>query len=103
MVVSNLVEFFLLRDYGLRARLLAVLFLDHVYVVVAWAFNIDYDLFTLYLTRVQRYVTISADLVLNSLFILTELAFIVLPYLFPEIREIEEDIFHRNERHEARR
>lgn len=97
MVISNLVEFILLRGYGLRARMLAVLFLDHLYVVVAWAFNIDYVLFLVYLERIQRVVPITADLVLNTLFIITELAFIVIPYLFPELKEIEEEIFQRNE------
>jgi len=98
MVVSNLLEFFLMREYGLRARLLAVLFLDHFYVIVAWAFNINYTFFYVYFMKIGKAVDISADLVLNVLFILTEIAFIVLPFLFPELSEIEEEIFRRNVR-----
>jgi hypothetical protein len=48
MAISNLIEFILMRDYGLRARMLAVLFVDHIYVLIAWAFHIDYSLFYLY-------------------------------------------------------
>lgn len=98
MVISNLIEFALLRDYGLRARLLAVLFVDHIYVLVAWAFNINYTFFYLYFYRVDRVVPVSADLVLNIAFLSTELGFIVVPWLFPEIREVEEAIFRRSER-----
>ena len=98
MVISNLLEFFLMKDYGLRARLLAVLFLDHIYVIVAWAFGINYTFFYIYFSRIGKAVDISADLVLNVLFILTEVAFIVLPFLFPEISEIEEEVFRRNVR-----
>ena len=97
MVISNLVEFVVMRDYGLRARLLAVLFIDHIYVLIAWAFRIDYSLFFLYFDRVNRIVDVTADFVLNLLFISTEVGFIVVPYLFPELREIEESIFRRNE------
>ena len=96
MVISNLLEFFLMRDYGLRARLLAVLFLDHIYVIFAWAFNVNYTFFYIYFAKIGKAVDISADLVLNVLFILTEIAFIVLPLLFPEISEIESEIFRRN-------
>jgi hypothetical protein len=95
MVVSNLIEFFLMRDYGLRARLLAVLFVDHIYVLVAWAFHIDYSLFYLYFVRVRRAVDISADFVLNLLFVLSEIGFIVIPYLFPELRKAEESVFRK--------
>ena len=98
MVISNLLEFFLMREYGLRARLLAVLFLDHFYVIVAWAFNINYTFFYVYFMKIGKAVDISADLVLNVLFIMTEVAFIVLPFLFPELSEIEEEIFRRNVR-----
>jgi len=98
MVISNLVEFVLMRDYGLRARLLAVLFIDHIYVLVAWAFHIDYSLFYLYFARVHKVVDVTADFVLNLLFISTEVGFIVIPYLFPELREIEESVFRKNER-----
>jgi len=98
MVISNLLEFFLMREYGLRARLLAVLFLDHFYVIVAWAFNINYTFFYVYFMKIGKAVDISADLVLNVLFIMTEIAFIVLPFLFPELSEIEEEIFRRNVR-----
>jgi len=97
MVASNLVEFILMRDYGLRARLLAILFVDHIYVLVAWAFHIDYPLFYLYFARVHKVIEISADFVLNLLFIATEIGFIVIPYLFPELREIQETVFRRNE------
>jgi len=98
MVISNLLEFFLMKDYGLRARLLAVLFLDHIYVIVAWAFDINYTFFYVYFMKIGKAVDISADLVLNVLFIMTEIAFIVLPVLFPELSEIEEEIFRRNVR-----
>jgi hypothetical protein len=97
MVISNLIEFFLMREYGLRARMLAVLFIDHIYVLIAWAFHIDYSLFYLYFARVHRVVDVTADFVLNLLFISTEVGFIVIPYLFPELREIEETIFRKNE------
>jgi hypothetical protein len=97
MVVSNLIEFFLMRDYGLRARMLAVLFVDHIYVLIAWAFHIDYSLFYLYFARVNRVVDVTADFVLNLLFISTEVGFVIVPYLFPELREIEETIFRRSE------
>jgi len=97
MVVSNLIEFVLMRDYGLRARLLAVLFIDHIYVLVAWAFRIDYSLFYLYFARVHKVVDVTADFVLNLLFISTEVGFILIPYLFPELREIEESVFRKNE------
>jgi hypothetical protein len=96
MVISNLIEFFLMRDYGLRARLLAVLFVDHIYVIVAWAFGINYTFFYLYFERIHRIVDVSADLVLNLLFLVTEASFIVIPWLFPELAEIEEAIFQRN-------
>jgi hypothetical protein len=98
MVISNLIEFFLMRDYGLRARLLAVLFVDHVYVIVAWAFGINYTFFYLYFARIQRVVDVSADLVLNLLFLATEASFIVVPWLFPEIAEVEEAIFQKSRR-----
>jgi hypothetical protein len=97
MVISNLIEFVLMRDYGLRARLLAVLFIDHIYVLIAWAFHIDYSLFYLYFARVDRTIDVTADFVLNLLFISSEVGFIIIPYLFPELREIEESIFRRNE------
>ena len=87
-----------MRDYGLRARLLAVLFIDHIYVIVAWAFNINYTLFYLYFARIHKIVDVSADLVLNLLFMATEAGFILIPYLFPELAEIEEAIFQRNRR-----
>ena len=96
MVVSNLLEFFLMKDYGLRARLLAVLFLDHIYVIVAWAFNINYTLFYVYFARIDRIVDVSADLILNFLFVSTEVSFILLPFLFPELSEVESEIFRRN-------
>ena len=98
MVISNLVEFFLMRDYGIRARMLAVLFIDHIYVIIAWAFNINYTFFYLYLVRVHRVVDMSADLVLNLLFLATEVSFFVIPWLFPELKEIEEEVFQRNRR-----
>lgn len=98
MVISNLIEFFLMRDYGLRARLLAVLFLDHIYVIIAWALNINYTLFYIYFARIDRLVAVSADLVLNFLFISTEAGFVLIPYLFPELSEVEEGIFQRNVR-----
>ena len=98
MVISNLIEFALLRDYGLRARLLAVLFIDHIYVIVAWTFGINYTFFYLYFYRVGKVVPVTADLVLNVLFLSTEAGFIVVPWLFPELKEIEEEIFRRNER-----
>jgi hypothetical protein len=98
MVLSNLYEFFLMRDYGLRARLLAVLFIDHIYVIVAWAFNINYTLFYIYFERINRIVDVSADLVLNLLFVSTEVSFILLPFLFPEIAKVESEIFRRNVR-----
>jgi hypothetical protein len=97
MVISNLVEFVVMRDYGLRARLLAVLFVDHIYVLIAWAFRIDYSLFYLYFARVNRVVDVTADFVLNLLFVSTEVGFVLIPYLFPELREIEESIFRRSE------
>ena len=97
MVISNLIEFALLRDYGLRARLLAVLFIDHIYVLIAWAFGVNYTFFYLYFARVGRVVPVSADLVLNVAFLSTELGFIVIPVLFPELNEVEEAIFRRNE------
>jgi hypothetical protein len=97
MAISNLVEFILMRDYGLRARMLAVLFIDHIYVLVAWAFHIDYSLFYLYFARVHKVVDVTADFVLNLLFMSTEAGFIIVPYLFPELREIEESVFRRNE------
>ncbi len=97
MVVSNLVEFVLMRDYGLRARMLAVLFIDHIYVLVAWALHIDYSLFYLYFARVHSVVDVTADFVLNLLFISTEVGFIIVPYLFPELREIEEAVFRKSE------
>ena len=96
MVLSNLLEFFLMRDYGLRARLLAILFVDHIYVIVSWAFNINYTLFYVYFLRIDRAVDVSADLVLNFLFIMSELGFIVLPFLFPEIAQVEDEVFRRN-------
>jgi len=98
MVLSNLIESFLMRDYGLRARLLAVLFIDHIYVIVAWAFGIDYTFFYLYFDRIHRVVDVSVDLVLNLLFLATEASFIVIPWLFPELEEIESEIFQRNRR-----
>jgi len=100
MVISNLIEFFLMRDYGLRARLLAVLFIDHIYVIVAWAFGINYTFFYLYFARIQRVVDVSADLVLNLLFLVTEASFIVVPWLFPELASIESEIFRKNRREE---
>ena len=100
MVISNLIEFFLMRDYGVRARLLAVLFVDHVYVIVAWAFGINYTFFYLYFARIQRVVDVSADLMLNLLFLATEASFIVVPWLFPELASIESEIFQRNRRRE---
>lgn len=100
MVISNLLEFFLMKDYGLRARLLAVLFIDHIYVIVAWAFGINYTFFYLYFTRIQRVVDVSADLVLNILFMATEVGFILIPWLFPELASIEEEIFRKNRRRE---
>ena len=103
MVLSNLLEFFLMRDYGLRARLLAILFVDHIYVIIAWAFNINYTLFYLYFARIHRIVDVSADLVLNLLFMATEASFIVIPWLFPELSEIEEAIFQRNRREHGSR
>ena len=96
MVVSNLLEFFLMKEYGLRARLLSVLFIDHIYVIIAWAFNINYTLFYVYFARIGRIVDVSADLVLNFLFISTEVSFILLPFLFPELSEVESEIFRRN-------
>ena len=102
MVLSNLIEFFLMRDYGLRARLLAVLFINHIYVIVAWAFGIDYTFFYLYFDRIGRIVDVSADLVLNFLFISTEVSFIIIPLLFPEIAEVESEIFRRNVRERER-
>ena len=98
MVISNLLEFFLMKDYGLRARLLAVLFIDHIYVIIAWAYNINYTFFYLYFARIHRVVDVSADLVLNLLFLATEASFIVIPWLFPELEEIESEIFQRNRR-----
>jgi hypothetical protein len=95
MVVSNLIEFFLMRDYGLRARLLAVLFVDHIYVLIAWAFRIDYSLFYIYFARVHRVVDVTADFILNMLFIMSELAFVIIPYLFPELAKAEESVFRR--------
>ena len=96
MVVSNLLEFFLMKEYGLRARLLSVLFIDHIYVIIAWAFNINYTLFYVYFARIGRIVDVSADLVLNFLFISTEVSFIIIPLLFPELSEVESEIFRRN-------
>jgi len=96
MVLSNLLEFFLMRDYGLRARLLAVLFIDHIYVIIAWTLNINYTLFYLYFARIDRLLDISADLVLNFLFISTEAGFVLIPYLFPELSNLEQGIFQRN-------
>ncbi len=98
MVISNLLEFFLMKDYGLRARLLAVLFVDHIYVIVAWAFNINYTLFYIYFARIHKLVDVSADLVLNILFMATEAGFILIPWLFPELAGIEEEIFRKNRR-----
>ncbi len=98
MVISNLLEFFLMKEYGLRARLLAVLFVDHIYVIVAWAFGINYTFFYLYFARIDRVVDISADLVLNTLFLVTEATFFVIPWLFPELSEIESEIFRKNRR-----
>ena len=102
MVISNLLEFFLMKEYGLRARLLAVLFLDHIYVIIAWAFNINYSLFYVYFARIDRIVDVSADLVLNFLFIMTEVSFIILPFLFPEIAQVEDEVFRRNVRERER-
>jgi len=102
MVISNLLEFFLMRDYGLRARLLAILFIDHIYVIVSWAFNINYSLFYVYFLRIDRAVDISADLVLNFLFVSTEVSFILVPFLFPEISQIEDEVFRRNVRRRER-
>jgi hypothetical protein len=96
MTISNLIEFFLMRDYGLRARLLAVLFVDHIYVIVAWAFNINYTFFYLYFARIHRILAVSADLVLNLLFLATEASFFVIPWVFPELSQIENEIFQRN-------
>jgi len=96
MVISNLLEFFLMKDYGLRARLLAVLFVDHIYVIIAWALNINYTLFYLYFARIGKIVDVSADLVLNFLFISTEAGFVLIPYLFPELSEVEGEIFRKN-------
>jgi hypothetical protein len=87
-----------MKDYGLRARLLAVLFVDHIYVIVAWAFNINYTFFYLYFERIHRVVDVSADLVLNLLFLATEASFFLIPWLFPELKEIEEEVFQRNRR-----
>ena len=101
MVISNLLEFFLMKEYGLRARLLAVLFLDHIYVIVSWAFNVNYTFFYIYFARIDRVVDVSADLVLNLLFIMSELGFIVLPFLFPELSEVESEIFRRNVRRDG--
>jgi hypothetical protein len=98
MVTSNLAEFYFMRDYGLRARILAVLFVDHLYVVAAWAFGIDRPLFYVYFARADRAVEVSADFLLNAMFILTELAFVVVPALFPELREVQEEIFRRYRR-----
>jgi uncharacterized transporter YbjL len=97
MVVSNLVEFALMKGYGLRARLLAVLFIDHIYVLIAWAFHIDYSLFYLYFARVHREIGVTADFVLNSLFVLSEIGFVVVPYLFPELREAGESVFRKSD------
>ena len=102
MVISNLLEFFLMKDYGLRARLLSVLFIDHIYVIIAWAFNINYTLFYVYFARIDRIVDVSADLVLNFLFISTEVSFILIPFLFPELSEVESEIFRRNVRERER-
>ncbi len=102
MVLSNLYEFFLMKDYGLRARLLSVLFIDHIYVIIAWAFNINYTLFYVYFARIDRLVDVSADLVLNFLFISTEVSFILIPFLFPELSEVESEIFRRNVRERER-
>jgi len=102
MVLSNLFEFFLMRDYGLRARLLAILFVDHIYVIIAWALNINYTLFYIYFARIDRLVAVSADLVLNFLFISTEAGFILVPFLFPELSEVETKIFQRNRRENER-
>jgi hypothetical protein len=96
MVISNLIEFFLMKDYGLRARLLAVLFVDHIYVIIAWALNINYTLFYIYFARIDRLLDVSADLVLNFLFISTEAGFVLIPYLFPELSNLEQGIFQRN-------
>jgi len=101
MVISNILEFFLMKEYGLRARLLAILFVDHIYVIVSWAFNINYTLFYVYFLRIDRIVDVSADLVLNFLFIMSELGFIVLPFLFPELSEVESEIFRRNVRRDG--
>jgi hypothetical protein len=98
MVVSNLAEFYFMRDYGLRARILAVLFVDHLYVMVAWAFGIDRPLFYVYFARANRVVEVGADFLLNVMFIVTELAFVVAPALFPELREVQEEIFRRYRR-----
>jgi uncharacterized transporter YbjL len=95
MVVSNLIEFVVMRDYGLRARMLAVLFVDHIYVLIAWAFRIDYSLFYLYFVRVNRVIDVTADFVLNLLFISTEVGFIIVPYLFPELAKAEESVFRK--------
>jgi len=96
MVISNLLEFVLMKEYGLRARLLSILFIDHIYVIIAWAFNINYTLFYVYFARIGRIVDVSADLVLNFLFISTEVSFIIIPLLFPELSEVESEIFRRN-------
>jgi hypothetical protein len=98
MTISNLIEFFLMRDYGLRARLSAVLFIDHIYVIVAWAFGINYIFFYLYFARIHKILAVSADLVLNVLFLATEVSFFLIPWLFPELKEIEEEVFQRNRR-----
>jgi len=103
MTISNLIEFFLMRDYGLRARLLAVLFIDHIYVIVAWAFGIDNTFFYLYFERIHRVVDVSADLVLNLLFLATEASFFVIPWVFPELSEIESEIFRKSRREGVRR
>ena len=101
MVISNVLEFFLMREYGLRARLLAILFIDHIYVIVSWAFNVNYTFFYIYFARIDRIVDVSADLVLNFLFIMTEISFIILPFLFPELSEVESEIFRRNVRRDG--
>lgn len=96
MVISNLIEFFLMKDYGLRAKMLAILFIDHIYVIIAWAFNINYTFFYIYFLRIHKILTITADLTLNILFMFTEVSFFIIPLLFPELKEIEDEVFQRN-------
>jgi hypothetical protein len=85
-----------MRDYGLRAKMLAILFIDHIYVIIIWAFNINYTFFYIYFLRIHKILAVTADLVLNVLFLLTEVSFFIIPLLFPELKEIEDEIFQRN-------